>query len=188
MTGILAPANPQARCPSQQQCGAPPTLSAPLERETVWRSSTYGYQLEYSPDQWQVKSSNGAGIDLRNAAGDLELLIQGGRPASPTQLVRAELSQLRGNILALGSDPDQGDTVLGSAIGYRSGAGGAYVGAIDSPQGVQDQALLNVLAASDGNVGIVATTLTTETSADTRHHIYQAADTVLNTVTWPGQT
>ena len=69
----------------------------------------------------------------------------------------------------------------------RYGAGGAYTGGIDSPQGVTDQVFVTVQAATSGSLGIVATTLTDGSSAKFRREEYGLADEVLNTIVWPGQ-
>jgi hypothetical protein len=51
---------------------------------------------------------------------------------------------------------------------------------------VQDQVLVTVQAAASGNIGIVTTTLTTETSPSVRRQAYGLVDGITNTVTWPG--
>jgi hypothetical protein len=88
----------------------------------------------------------------------------------------------------LTADSSQADTILGPEVGYRNGAGGAYVGAVDTPEGVTDQVLATVQAASVGRVGIVVTTLTNETRAGVRRQVYGLVDGVVNTITWPGQS
>jgi hypothetical protein len=184
---VIAPANAQPRCAGATQCGQPPQLAAPLRNETVWRSSAYGYQLEYSPTQWRISREGSAGVELTSRVAPVALLIRGVSPAAPESLVQAAAADLRGNVLGLASDPAAADRILGPAVGYRYGSGASYVGAIDSPQGVQDQALLTVTAASSSQLGIVVTTLTTETRASLRKQIYGLADSVINSVTWPGQ-
>ncbi len=184
----VAPAGPTARCSAHQQCGAPPQLAAPLRNERVWRSSGYGFALEYSPSQWHISNQGAAGVELTSDVAPVDLLIKGTSPGAAGDLVQSQLSDLRGNVLGLAHDPSSEDTILGPAVGYRYGAGGAYVGAIDTPQGVQDQALVTVTAASTNQLGIVITTLTTETRASLRHEIYGLADSVINSVTWPGET
>ena len=186
--GAIAPAGLKARCAADQQCGSPPQLAAPLRNQRVWRSTAYGFTLEYSPAQWHISDQGATGVELTSDVAPVDLVIKGSTPTSPTELVQSQLSDLRGNVLGLASDPSAADTILGPAVGYRYGAGGAYVGAIDSPQGVQDQALLTVTAASSGQVGIVATTLTTERNASLRRQIYGLADSVINSITWPGET
>ena len=47
---------------------------------------------------------------------------------------------------------------------------------------------MTVTAASTNQLGIVITTLTTETRASLRREIYGLADSVINSVTWPGET
>jgi hypothetical protein len=183
----IAPAKAQPRCAGATQCGQPPQLAAPLRNETVWRSTAFGFQLEYSPAQWRVSREGSAGLELTSRVAPVDLVIRGTAPGSPPALVGAQVSDLRGNVLGLTSDPVAANRILGPAVGYRYGAGGAYTGAIDSPQGVQDQALLTVTAASTSQLGIVVTTLTTETRASLRRQIYGLADSVINSVTWPGQ-
>jgi PrsW family intramembrane metalloprotease len=184
---LLEPAKAQPRCAGTTQCGQPPQLPAPLQNETVWRSTAFGFQLEYPAAQWRVRREGSAGVELTSLVAPVDLLIRGTGPQAPSALVNAEVSDLRGNVLGLASDPATSNRILGPAVGYRYGAGGAYVGAIDSPQGVQDQALLTVTAASNNQLGIVVTTFTTETRASLRRQIYGLADSVINSVTWPGQ-
>jgi hypothetical protein len=183
----MTPAKAEPRCGGSTQCGQPPQLPAPLRNETVWRSTAFGFQLEFAPAQWRVSREGSAGVELASRVAPVDLVIRGAGPAPPRALVGAEVSDLRGNVLGLASDPAAVNRILGPAIGYRYGAGSAYVGAIDSPQGVQDQALLTVSAASTNRLGIVVTTLTTETRAALRRQIYGLADSVINSVTWPGQ-
>jgi ribosomal protein L32 len=185
--GAVAPASPRPRCQGIGQCGAPPALPAPLRTLTVWRSSTYGYALEYSTAEWKVRNQGPGGLDLASRVAPVELVIQGGRFATAHALLQAKVSQLRSQLLGFTRDPAVEDTILGSAVGYRAGAGQAYVGAVDTPQGVQDQVLLSVLAATANGVGVVATTVTDETSPALRRQVYLLADNVLNTVTWPGE-
>ena len=184
----VAPAGPKARCTAGQQCGSPPQLAAPLRNQRVWRSSAYGFTLEYSPSQWHISDQGAAGVELTSDVAPVDLLVKGMSPGTPGDLVQSQLSDLRGNILGLAHDPSAADAILGPAVGYRYGAGGAYVGAIDNPQGVQDEALVTVTAASTNQLGIVITTLTTETRASLRREIYGLADSVINSVTWPGET
>ena len=39
--GAIAPLRPEARCPAARHCGTPPQLPAPLQNQTVWRSSAF---------------------------------------------------------------------------------------------------------------------------------------------------
>jgi ribosomal protein L32 len=186
--GAVAPAGPKARCTPHQQCGAPPQLARPLLNERLWRSTAYGFTLEYAPSQWHISDQGATGVELTSDVAPVDLLIRGTAPDAPNALVHGALSDLRGNVLGLAGDPSPANAILGPAVGYRYGAGGAYVGAIDSPQGVQDQALVTVTAAASPRVGIVVTTLTTETRASLRRQIYGLADSVINSITWPGET
>jgi ribosomal protein L32 len=184
----IAPGRPQARCLRSGQCGIPPQLPAPLRTQTVWRSSEFGFTLEYSADEWKIRDQGPGGVDLASRVAPVELIVEGGSSGSARALLRAKVSDLRSRLLGFTRDPAAADAVLGSAIGYRSGVGAAYVGSVDSPQGVQDQVLVSVLATSSGGVGVVATTVTNETSPSLRRQVYGLADNVLNTVTWRGES
>ncbi len=188
LIGAIAPPRLQARCSPTKPCGAPPLLAAPLRSEAVWRSSAFGFALEYSPAEWRIAQQGPAGVELKSTVAPVDLVVQGANAAAPPQLVADKVSSLRSNILGLTADSSAADTILGPEVGYRYGAGGAYVGAVDTPEGVTDQVLATVQAASVGRVGIVATTLTDETHAGVRRAVYGLADGVVNTITWPGQS
>lgn len=186
--GAIAPHRLQARCPATKPCGAPPLLAAPLHSEAVWRSSEFGFTLEYPPQEWRIGQQGPGGVELKSTVAPVDLVVQGANAAAPPQLVAAKVSSLRSNILGLTADPSTADTILGPEVGYRYGAGGAYVGAVDTPEGVTDQVLATVQAAVVGRVGIVATTLTDETRAGLRRQVYGIVDEVVNTISWPGQS
>jgi hypothetical protein len=188
IVGVIAPAREAARCVPSKPCGAPPTQAPSLTSQLVWRSPGLGYQIEYSGDQWAVNGQDANDVDLASKVAPVDLVIQGASTdQTPAQLVAARVDQLRGRVLGLTGDPVPADTILGPAVGYQIGAGNAYVGAIDSPQGIQNQVFLNVMASRVGGVGIVATTVTDVAKASTRHQVYGLADSVINSVTWPGQ-
>jgi hypothetical protein len=184
----VAPAQQRARCQGPGQCGIPPQLPAPLRTQAVWRSSRFGFALEYAPAEWRIQNQGPAGVELVSRVAPVDLVVEGGNSSSPRALLEAKVSDLRSRLLGFARDPAAADTILGSAVGYRNGAGGAYVGAIDTPQGVSDQVLVSVLSASSNNVGVVATTVTDETSPSLRRQVYLLADDVLNSVTWPGES
>jgi hypothetical protein len=154
----------------------------------VWRSSAFGFALEYSPAEWRIGQQGSGGVELKSQVAPVDLVVQGANAAAPPQLVTNKVSSLRSNILGLTADSSSADTILGPGVGYHYGAGGAYVGAVDTPEGVTDQVLVTVQAAAVGRVGIVATTLTDETRAGVRRQVYGLVDGVVNTITWPGQS
>ncbi len=184
----VAPAQQRARCQGPGQCGIPPQLPAPLRTQAVWRSSRFGFALEYAPAAWRIQNQGPAGVELVSRIAPVDLEVEGGNSSSPHALLEAKVSDLRSRLLGFARDPAVADTILGSAVGYRNGAGGAYVGTIDTPQGVSDPVLVSVLSASSNNVGVVATTVTDETSPSLRRQVYLLADDVLNSVTWPGES
>lgn len=125
---------------------------------------------------------------MKSKLAPIDLVIQGAAHATdPATLVASEVGSLKSNVLGLAQDPTRADQILGPEVGYRYGAGGAYTGAIDSPQGVTDQVFVTVQAATSNSLGVVVTTLSTETTGSVRRQMYGLADEVLNTVSWPGQ-
>jgi hypothetical protein len=75
-------------------------------------------------------------------------------------------------------------------VGYRDGVGGAYCGTVTTPQGEGDRLDVIVMAATDGHVTAVQSIVTEDchkvdgpaTSEDLK-----LAESVLNTVRWPGE-
>jgi hypothetical protein len=186
--GAIAPRKQTARCVPGNPCGAPPTQAPSLSNQVLWRSPGLGYQLEYAGDRWALNGQDANSVDLGSRVASVDVVIQGtSTNETPAQLVAARVDELRGRVLGMTSDPAAADTILGPAIGYQEGAGNAYVGAIDSPQGVQNQVFLNVVASRVGGVGIVTTTVTDVSDAATRHKVYGLADSVINSVIWPGE-
>jgi hypothetical protein len=185
--GAVAPRKLAAFCSPNKPCGVPPRLAAPLRSEATWRSPALGFTVEYSSQQWKIGQQGPDGVELTSTVAPLDIDIHGTSAAPPSELLAARLSGLKSNVLGLARDPTAADMILGPEVGYHYGAGGAYVGAVDTPEGVTDQALVTVQAASAGRVGIVVTTLTDETRAGLRKQLYGLADEVNNTITWPGQ-
>lgn len=185
---VAAPPAAKPPCPpGPTQCGTPPSLPLPILGETRWRSSALGLSLAYPANQWSLETQDDSGIRLASTNGPLQLEIDGERSGSSAQqLVDGRLSELRDRVLGLTEDTSAASVILDPSIGYRPGAGAGYVGAVDTPQGVKEQVFVTVLAATDGRVGVVATTVTDETDPNQRLQLYQLADVVTNNVKWEG--
>ncbi len=184
-------------------CGTPPTIpqtpdsltaaDPPVFGGKLYSNSQLRFGLEYDPKTWNIVSSTASGVQMNwhiSGRPDLDLvLIVQGVPAStamPAQLLQAQISSLKGNILGLKADSSPSHALLSPDIGYvdQSATGGAYAGTLDTPQGPGPRIALLSMAATDGTITLVATALTTS-SEEIRLPLMGVADTVLNTLTWP---
>jgi hypothetical protein len=190
VVAIVAPGQ-RSLCLPYRPCGAPPTLSRPLVNLQTWRSSDLGFRLEYPGGFWSPQQQDGRSVTFASGDGSSALLIRGtpAAQASPNSAIAAQLSNLQSNISSLSADTSPADMLLGSSVGFRPGSGGASIGTLNSPQGVQEPALVDSMAATDGKVTI-STTLVLAGNAATGNDLTtkmrddQLADLVINTVTW----
>ena len=98
LTTLLAAAVVVATCTSGQPCGAPPTVPAVI-RETIWRSSRYGFTLEYPASVAKVSQQTPSGlvltVDVNGKSG--AVTIQGFRGGTtPAQAISDQVRELRG--------------------------------------------------------------------------------------------
>jgi hypothetical protein len=190
VVAIVAPGH-RTLCLPYRPCGAPPTLAKPLISLQAWRSSELGFSLEYPAGFWAVQQQDGHSVTFASANGSSALIIRGtpAAQASPASAISNELSNLQPNISSLSADTSPADLLLGSAVGFRTGSGGAFTGTLTSPQGVQEPALVDSIAATDGKVTI-STTLVLAGNAATGNDLAtkmqddQGADLVNNAVKW----
>ncbi|MDX6580832.1 MAG: hypothetical protein QOI10_16 [Solirubrobacterales bacterium] len=184
-----APPGLTPACPTGPlQCGNPPSLPLPVGSEVSWRSPELGFGLGYAVNQWTVEQQDSTGIQLSSSAGPLQIVVRGSSAPGETaeQLVADRVSSIGTRLLGLTLDPDPADAIDNPLVGHRPGAGDAYVGAVDTPQGVQDQLFVVVLAAIHRGVGVVVTIVTDESDPNARARLYSLADPVINSVDWDG--
>lgn len=184
---LSAPSNAPL-CQPYKPC-APPMSAMPLVNQTVWRSSQYGFTLEYPREVLAPSRRTAAGLTLDLQIGDSGgTIMVRGTPASqgsPAQAITSQLATLPG-ISQLSADTSSADQLLGPGVGYRSGTGGVYTGFEDASQGVGGQQVIYAESATDGRVTITVIALAPASAAGPKSDIAQAADIVINSVRWAG--
>jgi len=189
---LLGRGEPSSDCPPDRVCTEPPQ-GAPLVNLTVWRSKDLGYALEYNEDLWSNEAEDGRSVTLIHKDGDIAMVI-GGVPAdeaTPLALLDRELDRLGERTVGLTEDTDPADSLFGPNLGYVDGVGGAYSGAIDTPQGLIDASAV-VMAAGQRGVNAYVSTLTTEQRGEdgasgNKEFVYGDVDSVLNSFRFPSE-
>lgn len=177
----------QHLCRPYQPC-SPTKLARPLVNQTVWRSSKYGFTLEYPGNALSVVRQDSAGVllglHLTNGH-TAAILVQGFSGTSLAEAIRNQIAGLSG-ITQVATDTLAGDQLLGADVGNRPGAGGVYTGFLAAPQGVGNQVSLYSEAAKNGAITVSVTVLAT--SSDGGPHSAPAffGDVVTNSIRWPG--
>ena len=186
LTTVLVAPGTSAPCSSGQPCGAPPSVP-PVIRQTAWRSSQYGFSLDYPGSVARVSQQSPAGLVLAtNVDGHSGTVAIQGFPAgtAAAQAITDQVSRLKG-VSQLARDSNPAHQLLGAGVGYLSGAGSAYVGDLTAPQGSQPASLVSE-AASNGHVTVTATVVGTTSESGPRTDLYALADLIINSVQWPG--
>jgi hypothetical protein len=176
-------------CRPYQPCGVP-KAERPLVNETVWRSSRYGFTLEYPGNEASISQQDATHVTLQTRLSDgnvITFLVQGSSGASPVQAIRTQLGSLSG-VTQLATDTFPDDQLLGGGVGHRLGAGGVFTGYFAAPQGVGDQIWLASEAATAG--GVTVSVIVVAPSSDGGHDSPAAGlgDQIINSVRWPGGT
>lgn len=182
---VLAAPSSGPLCQPYTPCG-PPRAGAPLVTQTLWRSSLYGFSLEYPGSLATVSQRTGAGlmldVELNNSSGTI--VVQGASAqVAPARAVTSALANLPG-ISQISVDSSPADQLLGPGVGYRSGAGGVYTGYQDASQGVGGEQAIYSESATDGHVTVTVTVVAPASSAGPKAAISQVADDIINSVSW----
>jgi hypothetical protein len=183
----LAPGPTAPDCPAGSPCGAPPTTPVALAEQQLWTSSDLGFKFDFSPNLWTIDSQSSTAVVLTsNEPGSPFFVWFAGRPAteaSPIQLRDSMASALGDKILGLQENTSA--PILGAAVGYLDGVGTRYVGQVDSPQGPGAQVDVSIMAATDGTI---TTAVAVVTAHEASREAYGQADSLINTIVWPGGT
>lgn len=185
LTTVLAAPVVTSPCSGGQPCGAPPTVR-PVVQETAWRSSQYGFSVEYPGSVAKVSQRTPGRLVLTtNVNGESGVVAIQGFPVgtTPSRAIAAQVGEIKG-VSQLARDGDTAHQLLGAGVGYVSGAGRAYVGDLTSPQGSQPASLVSE-AASDGRVTVSATVVGATSASGPRSDLYALADLIINSVRWP---
>jgi hypothetical protein len=186
LTNLLAGPVTVVPCTSGQPCGAPPTVP-PVIRETAWRSSQYGFSLEYPASVVKVSQQTPSGVvltvDVTGKSG--AVTVRGfGAGTTPAEAIGDQVHAL-GGVSQLAADTNPAHELLGAGVGYAAGAGRIYVGDVTSPQGSQPVSIASE-AASDGRVTVSATVVGATSDSGYRSGLYAVADLIINSVRWGG--
>ncbi len=186
LTNVLVAPVVVVPCTSGQPCGAPPTVPAVI-RETTWRSSRYGFSLEYPASVVKVSQQTSSGVVLAIDVGGKSgaMAIQGfGSGTTPAEAIGDQVGGL-GGVSQLAADGNPAHRLLGAGVGYLAGAGRTYVGDVTSPQGSQPVSIASE-AASDGRVTVSASVVGATSDSGYRSGLYAVADLIINSVRWNG--
>jgi hypothetical protein len=185
VVAVVAPGNPPL-CKPYTPCG--PATSAPgLVNQTVWRSSQFGFTVEYPSGILSRSDQSGSGLVLdletSSAAGTIIVVAEPASQGTTGQAITSELGKLSG-LSSLAADTSAADRLLGPSVGYRSGAGGVYSAYADASQGVGGQQTIYAESASDGRVIITVLAVGASSDAGPKSALAQAADLVINSIRW----
>jgi len=185
LTNLLAAPVVIVPCASGQPCGAPPTVPAVI-RETAWRSSQYGFTLEYPASVVKVSQQTPSGVVLAVDVGDNSgaVTVEGfGAGTTPAQAIGDQVGGLSG-VSQLAADTNPSHQLLGAGVGYLAGAGRTYVGDATSPQGSQPVSIASE-AATNGRVTVSASVVGATSESGYHSDLYAVADLIINSVLWP---
>ena len=172
----------QHLCKPYRPCGVPKAIS-PLVSQTVWRSSRYGYTLEYPNGLFHITQQGPAGVFLNGGSG--AVLVEAYPRASLAGAIRTQITGL-GAITQVATDTSPSDQLLGAGVGLRPGAGGVYTGFLAAPQGVGQNVTLASQAANVSGLTISVTVIGTSSGSGPHSGLYQLGDAIINSIRWPG--
>jgi hypothetical protein len=155
-----------------------------LHNGTLFQSAL-GFSLEYDADIWTVEQQKDSGIALSAGRGAVVVIIEGfdASGKSTKQLVQEKVQSLSDSILGLTEESDPERQLPGQPIvGHRQGDGVLLNGTIDQPQGPQANVDVVVLAATDRQITIRVTLVTTD---DLRDPAFSVVDSIHNSIEWP---
>ena len=180
-------------CSENLPCGRPPSAEPAILTGRVWRSPV-GVQMEYYPSEWRVLETNERQLALvtRNGAVLLDVRAFPAAEATPAELIRDRIGDLRGRIPTVTEDTDPSHKLLAPHIGSVRAEAATYSGTIETPQQGNVKVQLFVEAASDGRASVVVLALTSAPeqgagSAYSPFPVFGVADTLLNTFRWASE-
>ena len=178
--------HPHTRPPCLIHCPPPEsnTSARPataLSEQRNFKSSTLGYQVEYS-DTWKVDRSDKAKVVFQTRAGLLEV---SGVTASPVQALTRRAAQLPRSSLP---DLKQAGPIHGAHIGIQQGVGVLYAGTLVPESGGGQEIVVRValIAARRGDLTMLFTALVPY-DASTGQLPADDIDYAMTEFLWPGE-
>jgi hypothetical protein len=175
-------------CHPYKPCG-PPRTQRPLVAQTVWRSSRYGFTLEYPSNAASVAQQDASNLVLQTnlSNGNTGTILIHGSPARGGSLSRAIEHQVAGltGVTQVGPDTNTADQLLGAGVGYRPGLGRVFGGYFSAPQGVGQPVALASEAATSGGVTVSVIVGGPASAAGPKSFLYALGDEIINSVKWP---
>jgi subtilisin family serine protease len=179
--GLLRDALPRARPAPGAHDGHP------FADRTTHRDATTGFELEYDPVIWEVAEQDDGFLLLVANGGAAAIVIDAvaSGELGPDDLAERRRGIWRERFLAVARDDEPSRRLLGTPIlGHRAGVGELLGGSLDAPTGPRVPVSIALLAASDEAVTVSASVLA---DAQVRDAAFTAADSVLNSLTWPSE-
>jgi hypothetical protein len=176
-------APPLANLPQPQ----PPSDASPLEIGKVWTSKSLHFSLAYDDTIWTIADQADSGVELSAGNGDVLVIVEGSEASksSPKALVQQKVKSLGNVVLGLTAETDSSRQLPGEpVVGHRQGFGVVMNGTINTPSGPGANVDVVVMAATDNQVSLVFTVITTD---DLRDAAFAVADSVNNSISWPSE-
>jgi hypothetical protein len=192
-----APPPPKSDCPVPP-CGPPPKptkgpptgppLAPALVAGTLFKSPA-GYLLEFDDSRWSITDQNASDVSLElNFNGITAVVEIRSTPVSGSAEDAAAVDDrtkaLGKDVLGLAKDKKKADQVLDPAVGYRSGAGFAFSGVADTPQGPGNPVSVVITAAHDDKLLITFTLITDQAN---KKAAFFLTDSLMNTFRFPSE-
>jgi hypothetical protein len=172
--------------PTGPEPSGPPAAPPLVSGQHV--TSASGYELEFDPELWAVNNQTDTDLELQVQSSNVTVIVQiSSQPAgqtTPDDAVAAKVDDLKKDVLGLAEDTTPSSQVLEPAVGYRSGAGAAFLGVTDTPQGPGSPVAVVVTAATDGDQTITFALITDVTVAKAA---FSVTDSLMNTFRFPSE-
>jgi zinc ribbon protein len=133
--------------PCTQNCA--PKIVTPLPEEASWRSSAYGFQVNYS-SSWTVRDQDASSVTLGTRVGSVQ--VSGARGGTPDRAIQATVSALPS---AKWQDVTLVGALKGAHIGEQDGVGAVYSANLIGASQTATKVRFAVIAATKAGVTVV---------------------------------
>ena len=126
-----------------------PKFVTPLAEQASYRSSAFGYQVNYSA-RWTVRAQDASGITLGTKIGEVH--VSGSRSSSPQQALDAAIAGLP---TSTWQDVTMIDQLKGAHLGEVLGVGAVYSANLVGASQTATKVRIGIIAASNNGVTVV---------------------------------